>query len=329
MKLKKVLAGTLAVTMALGMNMTVLAADGSNTTTSTGTGDFEGHVEKKAISVTLPTIPDGTYNYILDPEDLIKGTSNAKYSGATFTGETGVFFLSAANKYTADSAKMKAINKSSVAVDITVTASIAANKDIKMSESSTFAADDTEAKLYLAVTDGTNTDAIAEDSVASVTAQVAGTPANFEIKYDSSDSTYKYSEVSGKADDDWQATEMYLTGACNKKGDWSAANLEGSDVTVTWSFTEHGNILASDGTNDIVIYYTADTAPTSVTITPVTIEGTVKTAGTVPADSMVIDSDKVTIKSSFINTWKNATAKRGKGTYKVTIGTEDTVITIK
>ena len=43
---------------------------------------------------------------------------------------------------------------------------------------------------------------------------------------------------------------------------------------------------------------------------------------------IAIDSEKVTIKASFIDALIKAAA-RGKGTYKVTIGTEETTITFK
>ena len=120
--LKKFTAIALASTMTFGSSMTVFAAelDGSgDTSTSTagvseGTGSYEGgEMKYPTLSVTLPTIPEGTYDYIADPNGLIAATSNEKYTGATFTGSTGVFFLtdSTAKTYTENSAVQKLSNE--------------------------------------------------------------------------------------------------------------------------------------------------------------------------------------------------------------------------
>lgn len=86
------------------------------------------------------------------------------------------------------------------------------------------------------------------------------------------------------------------------------------------------NVVESDGTNDVVVYYTG-TQPQSVTLTPVNITGATKTPMTKSnGTEIVIDSEKVTIKASFIDALIKAAA-RGKGTYKLTIGTQDTTVT--
>lgn len=86
------------------------------------------------------------------------------------------------------------------------------------------------------------------------------------------------------------------------------------------------NVVESDGTNDVVIYYTG-TQPTTVTLTPVNITGATKTPMSKSNGAEIaIDSEKVTIKASFIDALIKASA-RGKGTYKVTIGTQDTIVT--
>ena len=107
-----------------------------------------------------------------------------------------------------------------------------------------------------------------------------------------------------------------------------------SDLTATPDATAHAyiagnqNVVESDGTNDIVIYYTGD-QPASVTVTPVTITGTNKAAMTKSSGTEVtIDAEKVTLKASYIDALSKSSS-RGKGTYKVTIGTVDTVVTFK
>lgn len=100
------------------------------------------------------------------------------------------------------------------------------------------------------------------------------------------------------------------------------------DATAHAYVAGNQNVVESDGTNDIVIYYTG-TKPNSVTITPVQVSGTAMTALTKSNGTEVgIDDEKVTLKAAFLdNLIKNA--QRGKGTYKVTIGAVDTTITLK
>lgn len=89
------------------------------------------------------------------------------------------------------------------------------------------------------------------------------------------------------------------------------------------------NVVESDGTNDIVIYYKG-AKPASVTITPAsTNAGTNKTALTKSNGTEVtIDEEKVTLTKEFISAVIKNSA-RGKGTYTVTIGTTDTTVTFK
>lgn len=88
------------------------------------------------------------------------------------------------------------------------------------------------------------------------------------------------------------------------------------------------NVVESDGTNDIVIYYKG-TTPTSVTITPLQTTGTATTAMTKSNGTEVkIDDEKVTLTAAFIKGIAG-NAQRGKGTYKVTVGTTDTTVTFK
>lgn len=293
----------LATTMVLGMSMAAFAED-ETSTSSTGTGAFEGHVEKKTIKVTLPTIPDGTYNYILDPELLIDGTTHAKYgTDVTFTGKTGVYFLSGEKAYTADSKKLKAINKSSEKVDVTVTASVAENANIVMSDTDEFDEGDTAAKLYLAVTDGTNTKAIGSSS-ASLTVEVEGKKDNFVVKYDNNQ--YSYAEKDSLTDADWNSTaEIYLKGACNTKGDWSASGLTGSNVTVTWSYAEHVDSYLSATTMTASSNRVTLNLPENVTLTKVELTHADGTGARTLANNnqYTLNGTALTVRSSDITAW--------------------------
>lgn len=139
-----------------------------------------------------------------------------------------------------------------------------------------------------------------------------------------------------------------FSGKVNTKATWADAAIKAkvkytfngltgtnyTDLTATPVANAHAyiegdkNIVESDGTNDIVIYYTG-TQPQSVTLTPVQTTGTATSAMTKSNGSeVVIDSEKVTFKAAFLNGIIKNT-QRGKGTYKVTIGTTDTTVTLK
>lgn len=129
----------------------------------------------------------------------------------------------------------------------------------------------------------------------------------------------------------------WATNAVTAKVKYTFNGLTGtnySDLVATPVANAHAyvevdkNVVESDGTNDIVIYYTG-TKPDSVTITPVQTTGSA-TSGMTKSNGtdVVIDDEKVTLKASFIKTIAS-NAQRGKGTYKVTIGTADTTIEFK
>ena len=69
MNLRKLMVGTLAVTMVLGSSMTVFAEE--QTGNATGTGTSVGHLDKEVLTVTLPTGTDNTFDYYVDPERVI------------------------------------------------------------------------------------------------------------------------------------------------------------------------------------------------------------------------------------------------------------------
>lgn len=257
-RFKKVLAGMLATTMVLGMSVTAFAATGDETGngTGTGTGTFEGHVDKDVISITLPTADATTFSYIMDPEGLIAATEGANHSGSTFEDGANVFFTSAANTYTSKSASLKVINKGTVAVDVTVSATTAANDDVAMADSDTFAEDNKAAQLYLGLnvagkdakaikTAPTDADVAAD---ATVTVGLSGNDANYEVKPNETGTGYVYAAKENVADTAWNSFEFYLTGKCNPNGDYSTTDLSASDVTVTWSYA----VRATDSSADLL-----------------------------------------------------------------------------
>lgn len=243
---KKAIASMLAVTMVLGTSIVSFAgatpaAGVSNNTTLTSSGNFEGHVDKNVVNVTLPTVSADNYNFIIDPEMLIDATNHAKYPNASFSGTTGVYFPNSVTgstvNYTDESAKGTVTNKSSVSVNVTMAIEVTdLNPAIKM-VSADAVTTGTDANLWLAVTDGTNTEEV-EGTTASLTATIAGVSSNYAVSWNATKSEYEYVI---KTDSGWKTADLYLQGACNTNGDWSASGLsEESTVEVTWSYEAIG-----------------------------------------------------------------------------------------
>lgn len=264
-KIKKMLAVVLAMVMVLGMSITSYAATGEETGSQSGTGagTFEGSVDKDVISVTLPTSTENTFKYILDPEGLIAATANAKYTDATFEEGANVFFQSADNTYTKESAKLKVINKGTVDVDITVEASVGTtgaidydsatmdDKDLSeiantvsenviMSKDASVSANDLPI-LYLGL-QVADQDAVAvrtvddETTPAEVAVGVRGNEDNYSVSYNSIQQKYEFSINGSPEDTAWNSMEFNLIGECNTNGNWSATGLAAPTVSLTWSY---------------------------------------------------------------------------------------------
>lgn len=281
---KKFAAIVLAGTMMLGSTLTVFATGGaatpSNAGVGEGTGNYEGgEMKYPTLSVTLPTIPEGTYDYIADPNGLIAMTSNEKYQGATFTGTTGIFFLTDKDtkKYTEKSAAMTLTNENAQDIDVTVKLEqkTPGDKLIKYATSAAFETTDKENKLYLAITDDAATNpkvAVLSEKAATITTKVAGVPGNYEAGYNTTTGKYEYTKKTTGLTN-WNECSFLMTGAINKNAKW------GDDVTfpaikVTWTYTEHKDSALSS--------QTISASANAIDVTGATVTGVklVKTNGT-------------------------------------------------
>ncbi len=274
-KANRMLAVLLAGTMVMGTGLTAFAADDTGSTT--GKGEFEGHVDKSVLLVQLPTVSAeagavNPFTYTMDPEGLIAATEGAKNKDATFESGANVYFLSAPNTYTKDSAKLKVVNKGTVDADVTVKAETAANTNVKMvTGTDGFTAaptdDDNGAELYLGLLVDKKAAAAVQETggsgtEASVTVGLKGNDKNYEVKYDEASKAYSYAAKADIPETAWNSFEFGLTGACNPKGDYSAANLAAADVTVTWSYVER----ADDSTAEILAENATEDAAPSITV---------------------------------------------------------------
>lgn len=206
-KFQRTIAAIAAMAMAISaMSIASFAEDavtepeGEETTTTTGLtgeGSFEGTVEATKYNVVLPTVPTGSedmYNFILDPQGLIKETEAAKYEAATFEDGKYLFFKNTdgTTDYSSESDALTAYNLSSMEVELTVEGKVTGATDL------TFTAEapeeglniqlgiadaaDTATTQYFAVAEG------ATDATATYTASLAALSADkFDITYDETD----------------------------------------------------------------------------------------------------------------------------------------------
>lgn len=235
---KKILAAGLAVSMVMGSSVVAFAAEGSGS----GSGSLDVVEKSDVFDVVLPTDSGTTFDYILDPTGVIKATEAEKYGGATFADGATVFFANAATTeggsvtYSATSDAIKAVNKSTMDVDITVKASVADVSGITMASSGTFDADDTSAGLYLALKDSdtNNSDtAVTADGV-ELTSTIAALDDAYETKYVDG----KYVKQLKADATGFEEYSFQLTGACNPKGEWAGLTEEPPVVSVVWSIED-------------------------------------------------------------------------------------------
>lgn len=278
-RIKKLLTVVLTTSMVVGCTVTAFADAG----VGEGSGTYEGgEMKYPTLSVTLPTIPSGTYDYIADPNGLIAATSAAHYDEATFTGTSGIFFKtkdaegSAKAEYTNKSKAQSVENNNAQDIDVTIKLEqkTAGSDIIKYADSATFEAADKENKLYLAVTDDAASDAkvaaLGATTAATLTTTVAGVPGNYVENWDEDDG-YSY-VLKDEADlTDWNSCSYILTGALNTNATWGDA-VTFPEIKVTWSYAEHSDTPALSLSNG-----TANTSDAGIDFDVTFAKGTAKT----------------------------------------------------
>lgn len=250
---KRFLAVAMATVMVFGSSITAFAENEGD-----GAGTYEGNeVAYDAPSVTLPTIVAGTFNYIADPNGLIKESNSSRYSNATWADAKGVFFETETNKYTDTSAPIAITNKAAYAIDVVVTmAQKEAGQNVTYNTDNTFK-DSTTKDLYLALSDGTTTSAMSQAAgtgaqagqtiykPAELRLSVAGKPSNYQLVYSklegAQSESYHYEKKSTVKDTDWNSASITATGALNMAAAWNSgadtAEIKYPKVTVTFAIT--------------------------------------------------------------------------------------------
>lgn len=271
---KRITAIAMATVMVFGSAMTVMASSSGE---QEGEGVSEGHVDRKATLVTLPTdATDTTFAYTMDPEQLIKETSHAKYGDEVIfpsADDTFVYFNrgtkggEGADKdyivYANESAALKVINQSSHKINLTVKAeAISEATDIALAEEADLATA-TDAALYLGLIVGSEEAApVLKETAATTTIEVAGTPANFKVDATADKKGYEYrvltleeyKAIDGNAAKEaleWAETTFKLEGAVNHKD--ITATTTAPKVKVTWSWVDPEATPATSSAGNIIV----------------------------------------------------------------------------
>ena len=178
-------------------------------------------LDSRVFQVIFPGDTEHIFDFIMDPQKLISQTDAAAYGGSVFEEDATLFFRrmdeKAAEDYSSSSDALVITNVGTEDVDIVLTASISwdSAEGIQMADDPGFP-EDRDESLYLALTDGEQTEAIVGEEGASIHTTLKGV-----------------SEENGAH----QEYRFWLTGAVNENGDWSQAEGAVPKVTVTWDVT--------------------------------------------------------------------------------------------
>lgn len=234
---KRLGTGVMAASIVLSSAMMAFAAP-AGTGTSEGSGDIEGIVETDVYTADLPIAATDAYNYIADPQGLIRKTDAAKYSGKTF-GDGTIFFANEDGDYdySNTSNASKIVNKSSKNLSVTVTATATADASgAALAASKTFTG--TTKEVYLGITDSVegSTEKALTVSGAQMTAVLGAAPEGaYEYNYNADNDVYEYTLKDDVSAFNFAEYSFQINGAANDKAtDWEATTVLPT-ISVTWS----------------------------------------------------------------------------------------------
>lgn len=262
-KLKRFGAFVLATSLVFGSSIAAMAGGSVDLD---GTGSSTGHLDKKVVSVTLPTVSGSSaFNYIIDPEGHIDATEKAKDGTSLSANASKVYF---ANKdasgnvtgYSATSDAFTVTNMSNVQIDLTVTAQVvsANTTDVTLVSAETDVTGNTAPKLFLGLqvsNNGTETTTAITSTGATKTVSMNGVEANYEETYNSVSNNYTMTMVSGNALQAWKEATVCLTGKINNAP--VTENTTAPTVKVTWSWTDPSEAAADAAPSIATLTYTA------------------------------------------------------------------------
>lgn len=249
---KRLGTGVMAVSIVLSSAMVAFAEDPAPAGTGTfgGTGGIEGIVKTDVYTADFPTDSNDAYNYIADPQGLIRKTNAAKYGDKTF-GDGTVFFTNKEGDYNYSNASdaVTIVNQSSKNLSVIVKAKATPGTDgATLATSKTFSG--TSKEVYLGITDsveGSTEQALTAAGVEMKAVLGAAPEEAYEYSYNSDTNKYEYTLKSDVSAFNFAEYSFQINGAANDKAtDWADATaLPAIEVTWTVDLTDDTPTVAT------------------------------------------------------------------------------------
>ena len=177
------------------------------------------------------------FDFYIDPQGLLYDTGAVRHGGGVV--EEGAYLLfhnhdDGEYDFSGRSDRLKVTNRSTVPVNITITAKISDLGDLRMDQDGSFE-DEDDCAIYLAIVDDEDNERVlSEDGEVSVEVTLSSAPSEaYTFRYDESTDTYEY-VYQNNEDISFDSYSFGLRGACNASADWSGISAS-PRVMVTWS----------------------------------------------------------------------------------------------
>ena len=194
-------------------------------------------VRSELISVELPMLEErNPFNFFIDPLHIFYNTFSNSGGDITVEEDTCLLFYNrneSGDALSSRSDSLEIINKSTVPIEVTITAKIEDTDGIAVVQDKDFA-DRNSCDLYLALVDNEgNEQPLSRDGEVSITVFLDRAPLD-AYAYVLNEDTGEYQYACQSEDVAFDTYSFGLMGACNEKGDW--ANISGRPhVTISWN----------------------------------------------------------------------------------------------
>lgn len=196
-------------------------------------------IEDDVVSISLPVISESetsVFDFIMDPQELLYMTDAARYGGGRVEEGATLLFYNKEGEYdfSKHSDWLTVTNRSTVPVQLTVTAQVTDFGDIKLAKSADFG-ESTEPEVYLAIEDGEgNILPLSADGQTAIHLEMSAVPENtYVFRLDEENHTYRYGMSMDPDMIDFDTYSFGLVGACNSNAEWQGI-LINPTITVTW-----------------------------------------------------------------------------------------------
>lgn len=195
-------------------------------------------IKEQIISVDLPTVGDESpFDFYIDPQGLLYDTGAVRHGGGVV--EEGAYLLfhnhdDSAYDFSRYSDRLSVTNRSTVPVNVKITARISDLGDLRMDQDGDFYDEDDPAIFLAIVDDEGNEQVLSEDGEVSVEIELSRAPSEaYTYRYDESSDSYEY-VYQNDGDISFDSYSFGLRGECNANADWRGVSAY-PRVMVTWT----------------------------------------------------------------------------------------------